>query len=301
MTTGWGRDEWGLSPWGTEIVSGTPPVITPLDPVDGETDVARSKKLHIRLTDAVGIVLSLTHVSVNGLIWVLGGVGVNGAVIEATPNDELGFDLLVTPPAPYPISSRQEVLVIASNTDSLTTSLIYSFLVGVGLRLLNVTNPFENALTVYFNRSMRLDTSFFQPTNWIVTPVSPGAQPLTITNVSSHNGQARVANLRYIGGGSTYELGPVNLVDSNGEPFESGYGSVLFEILFGSEPDSTIRLFNSIFGPLGISQRVRTRRSIDDHVSNRAMALALDEQFRLRMQRLDATAGRDGRPGKRRT
>lgn len=301
MSSGWGGGEWGSSPWGSGFGAEDNPVITPLAPVDGEAGVSRSAKVQIRFTDNLGITPSRTNVSVNATIWVLGGVGINGATVVTTPNSGNGFDMVITPPAPYPSSSRQEVLVTAENTSELMSSLVYFFYVGVGLRLLKAENPFDNVIVAFFNRPMRLNGQFFDPRNWIITPVSVGAKPLTIVDVNTYAGQASVARLRYEGGGSTYELSPLGVTDLNGDGLENGYDATLFEILFGDEETPTIKLFDSIFGPLGISQRLRTRRTMDDHVSNRAMALALDEQFRLRMQRLDGTAGRDGKPGTRRT
>lgn len=299
--TGWGESKWGESPWGSGLPLGGPPLITPLEPIDQEAGVSRSKRITIRFTDAISVSASRANVSVNSLIWVLGGVGVNGAAVETVPNGGNGFDMIITPPSPYAANSRQEVLAVVENTQGQLTSLTYWFYVGIGLRILRVDNPFENTLAVYFNRAMQLNASFFQPANWIITPVSPGARSLTVTRISANANRSDAAQLQYAGGGSTYRLTPVNIVDLNGDGFEDGYESILFEILFGDEEEPTIKLFDSVFGPLGISQRVRTRRSMDDHVSNRAIALALDEQFRLRMQRLDATVGRDGRDGKRRT
>jgi hypothetical protein len=301
MSGEWGDSKWGKAPWGGSSFVEGPPTITPLDPVNGSAGVSRSSKLQIKFSDSVSVSPSSANVSVNGVIWVLGGVGVNGAIAVITTNDENGFDLVVTPPVPYDSGSQQEVLVTAKNSIDLIAAVVYIFHVGIGLRLLRVANPFENSLIAYLNRPMRLDANFYQTSNWIITPVSDGAKPLTITSVSAYENRSDVAHLKFTGGGSTYSLHPVSIVDQNGEGFEYGYDTVLFEILFGDEPESTVRLFNSIFGPLGISQRTRTRRTMDDHVANRSIALALDEQLRLRMQRIDGTAGRDGRPGKKRT
>lgn len=299
---GWGSSQWGSHPWGSGGGDSATiaPVITPLDPLVDAVGVPQSRPLTIRISDDVGVSPSRTRVSVSGVIWVLGGVAVNGATLETTPNTNHGFDLVITPPAPYPVGSVQEVLVLAEDTDGNVATLTYVFKVGIGLRLLSVTNPFENVLLAYFNQPMLADENFLSPANWLIDPVSAGAAPLEIVAVQQQASQANVANLRYAGGGSIYSLTAFNLLSAGGDPLEQGYNIVNFEILFGDQPTPTIRLFNSIFGPLGISQRVRTRRAIDDHVANRALASALDEQFRLRMQRLDGTAGRDGREGKRR-
>jgi hypothetical protein len=39
---------------------------------------------------------------------------------------------------------------------------------------------------------------------------------------------------------------------------------------------------------------------MDDHCADRALALALNEQFKIRRKAMDDTIGRDGRPGKNR-
>ena len=124
---------------------------------------------------------------------------------------------------------------------------------------------------------------------------------MEITEIVASDAQADVAHLRYTGGGSTYSLKAVGILGEDGSPLEYGFDNVEFEIVFGEEEDPTVKIFNSVFGPMGVSQRSRTRRSIDEFTANRAIALALDEQFRLRFQQLDNTVGRDGRDGKRRT
>src|SRR5690606_29459380 len=124
----------------------------------------------------------------------------------STPNDEHGLDLVLTPATPYPFGSLQEVLVVVSDTDGNISSETYSFRVGVGLRLLEVRNPFDNMLIASFNRPMRLDGGFFEPANWKITPISEGAKPLVIEEVSARDGRSDTAHLRYSGGGSIYSL-----------------------------------------------------------------------------------------------
>ncbi len=297
----WGQGEWGETPWGGQGAGGTAPVITPLDPVDNAVAVPQLRPLTIRFTDDVGVDRGRVSVTVGGLIWVLGGVAINGASMTVTPNIGNGFDLVITPPAPYPYGSRQEVLVVAGDADGNVSSLIFGFQVGSGLRFLKARNPFENVISAYFNRQLRLDAALFVPTHWVITPISVGARPLEVVEVMARAGQANVVHLRYVGGGSIYKITALDIHGADGSSLEPGYDSAEFEIFFGDQADPTIRLFNSIWGPLGISQRTLTRRTLDDHVANRSLALALDEQFRLRMQRLDGSAGGDGRPGTQRT
>lgn len=299
MTTGWGKGGWGSTQWGlgTEPPPPEPPVITPLGPLEDETNVATLRPISIRFTDVIGVSPSRAKISVNGVNWVIGGVGVNGAVATYALNGLHGFDMRVVPPAPYGIGDRQEVQVSVDNVVGMSTSLVYAFYVGIGVRLVSVINPFENVLLAYFNRPMRRDGAFFNPASWKISAVSPGALPLSIVAVYANDAQADMAHLKFEGGGSIYALTVGPLESQDGDTIEFGYNSQQFEIMFGDEEVPTIRLFNSVFGPLGIRQRTRRRRSMDDHVANRAIAAALDEQFRLRLQRFDGTAGRDGRPG----
>ena len=304
MADGWGSNSWGSTPWGTgtSLPVPVPPQIIPVDPRVDQVGVAETKPLCIATTDDVAVSRATIQLSVNGVNWVIGGVAVNGAVLEITPNNRLGFDLLVSPPEAYLAGSRQEVSVRVGDVQGAFTDLQYAFCVGVGPRLLKVRNPVPGTLLAHFNRPMRLDPAFTFVPNWKIEAVSPDAAPLTITKVLTTTTQSDVAHLRYSGGGSEYKLSVLSsIVSQNGDPLERGFNSVVFDILFPEEDAGTVRLFDSVFGPLGISQRVATRRSMDEHTADRSLALALDEQFRLRFQQLDDTVGRDGKPGTRRT
>jgi hypothetical protein len=253
------------------------------------------------LADDVGVQLGSLIISVGGVNWVVGGVAVNGAQLTATPNAQRGYDVEVVPPSPYPNGTRQTVSVYVRDAQAAETSLVYFFTVGVGPRLLLVRNPQPGLLLAHFNRPMKLDDVFFFVDNWKITPVSEGAAPLSLREIVSTTTQPDVAHIRYSGGGSDYELTVLSVLSQEGDPLERGFNTTVFEILFGEEDPGTIRLFDSVFGPLGITQRVATRRSMDEHTADRSLALALDEQFRLRFQQLDNTVGRDGKPGKLRT
>ena len=302
--SGWGVGGWGTSQWGIGALPapGGPPIIYPLSPQDGDIGVAQLAPIILRIVDDVSVPLALIQVTVNGITWVLGGQGINGATLTAVANAGHGWDIRVDPPAPYNFDTLQEVQVSAQDGDGNLASLVYHFAVGVGPRLLEVKNPFDNMLLAYFNRPMRLDGAFFSPKNWQVTAFSPDAAVLEIVAIAADPAQPNLARLTYTGGSNdTYELTLIDIVSATGEAIERGFNTAIFTLDFGEEAQPGIRLFNSIFGPLGIRQGVRTRRTMDDHVVNRSIALALDEQFRLRMQQLDGTAGRDGRPGKLRT
>lgn len=300
---GYGSGLWGSSQYGIGTIPPAPPLptITPIDPVDGASGIAQLKPICFRLESLGVIDIGTLLVAVDGLNWMVGGVEQNGAVAVASSNGLGGYDVQITPPAPYAIGSRQEVSIYVLDTSGGESLLVYFFTVGIGPRLIKVANPIEGLLLANFNQPMLLDGTFFFKENWVITPISDGAAPLEITEVFASESQANVAHLRYIGGGSTYSLKANGVLGEDGSPIEDGFDSVEFEIVFGKEEEPTVKIFNSVFGPMGVSQRSRTRRTIDEFTANRAIALALDEQFRLRFQQLDNTVGRDGRDGKRRT
>jgi hypothetical protein len=213
-------------------------------------------------------------------------------------NDSNGYDIELANELPFATTGRVDVGVTVKDVDGLETFFPYSFSVGVGARLLKVRNPMRGMLEAIFNQALTQDDALFALGNWKTVPVSEGAIPIVITEVIASPAYPAVVRLRHTGGGSTYTLQALGLLGADGSPLEDGYSSVNFEIEFEEEGSPNIRLFNSIYGPLGVSQRARKRRSVDDFVANRSIALALDEQFRLRFQQLDETAGRDGRPGK---
>lgn len=308
MAGGWGHGTWGQSPWGSgDFVLGgtTPPRVIAVDPVENATGVAQRKPICIRTEDdgidGSNVLVSTFRVSVSGVIYILGGVAQNGAEVDIVANDENGFDVELRLPDPMPVGSRQEVVVFAEDTAGNQTTKNYFFTVGVGTRLLKVTNPQEGVLLAVFNRPMRLSSDFLTPSNWVVNTITAGASDITITEAVGAENKPETVILRHVGGGSTYELCVLSGESVDGDPIEDGFNKAQFELVFAQEEPITTRLFDTIFGPIGVQQRTRRRRTIDQHVTNRSIALAMDEQFRLRLQRLDGTAGRDGRPGKRRT
>jgi len=301
-TQGIGKSKWGDSQWGSGIIPPPgPPVITPLSPIDNEADVSQSAPIFIHFTDDSLVNQATLSISVGPIIYVLGGVVQNGASLFVTVNNGNGFDIELRVPGLFPLGYSQEVVVYVKDDNGEVAELIYHFSVGAGVRLLQVRNPAPRILIAYYNHPLRQDAALAFVPNWIVEPVSTGAAPLEITEIVVHPNTANMVMLRYVGGGSTYRLINSQIVDSDGNPVDPNHNSALFEIRFGDEPDATVRLFNTIYGPIGISQRVRLRRTMDDHVVSRSIALGMDEQFRLRLRNLDGSAGRDGRPGRNRT
>jgi len=299
---GFGKGKWGTSQWGSGLgAAGTAPVITPLDPIDDMTDVPAGHPVFVRVTDDVGVAQGSLKISLGPVVYVFGGSAQNGATLTLTPNGGNGFDLELRAPAPYPAPSIQVVTVEVSDINGNAAILTYHFHVGIGLRMLQVRNPQPNILLAYFNKPLRQDAALVFPPNWVITPVSVGAAPLQIVEAVANVNHPDSVTLRYTGGGSIYRLMASMAVDDGGSGIDEAYNSAEFEIVFGDEAPATVRLFNTIYGPMGITHRVRQRRTMDQHVVNRSLALGVDEQFRLRLQTMDSSADRTGRPGRNRT
>jgi hypothetical protein len=299
---GWGRGPYGTSKWGTGITPiPSPPAIIPIAPLPNQTGVAQSSPICIRFTDNEQVSLATLKIAVGGIYYVFGGSAQNGGTIVADGNDENGFDIELKLPALMPLGSRQEVVVTVADLLGAVTEKVYFFSVGVGPRLISVSNPKPGVLAAHFNTPMKHDGAFLSPNTWKVNAVAEDAPPITITKVFVNASHASTAILHHEGGGSIYELLALGVVSQAGDPLELGQNNAIFELVFGAEADPDISLFDTIWGPLGISQRIRKRRTMDDHVVGRSIALGMNEQFRLRFQALDGTAGRDGRPGGNRT
>ena len=300
---GYGSGFWGTSQWGVGTLPDTPPppVIIPLDPLEDATGVAQLQPINIRLTDELGVSLSTLKVTVGTVNWVIGGVPQNGVEMTSVLNGQKGYDVELISSVPHELGSRIAVSVYVRDVEDIEASNTYHFNVGVGARMIQVKNSIEGLLVVHFNKGMLLNNEFFSIGNWIIRPVSEGAAALDVVEIVASQSEPHVAYLRHTGGGSTYTLTAVGILGDDGSSLERGFESVEFEIDFDEEEAPSVRLFDSVFGPLGISRRSRLRRTMDEFVANRSISLALDEQFRLRFQQLDNTVGRDGKDGKLRT
>jgi len=296
INTGWGVAEWGTSAWGSDAAN---PWVEAIAPRPDQRGVGVSIPLQIRFTDRTALLPGSIQVVVEEVAYVINGSAANGATATLTANEMSGYDLVLTLPEPFSNGEVVEVYTRVTSTSQLTTEYTYYYEVGTPLRLISVVNPTEGILVARFNEPMRIDTSFLDRRNWQITPVSEGARELSITAISAVVQAPGVARLSYVGGGSTYTLSVSNLQGLGGNVLEGS--SVLFELVYGTEDDFSLKLFDSIFGAVGISQRVRRRRTMDSLVANRSLAIGLNEQLRLKFQQLDDTAGRNGKPGKRRT
>lgn len=296
MSGGWGAGSWGTSEWGVGSLDGLErPVIFPVDPKPGAAGVSPGTHVTLEVVDADGINLSSLNIAIAGTYYVLGGNETNGAKATFTSIDN-GYHVQVDLPGELKVDTSPEVFVtVLDNLENLG-SFAYSFNVGNEPSIIRVGNPKPNILRVYFNKPMKLSDEFFSVQNWRISPVSDGARELRITDVRATEAQAEVAILGYEGGGSTYELSVHNLLSSDGRIVAGG--KMEFDILYEGEDPPTVRLFDTVFGPLGMSQRSKRRRTIEGHVINRSIAIGMDEQFRLRLGKLGAA---NGRPGSRRT
>jgi hypothetical protein len=295
---GWGTSEWGIG--ASPLLEGSPDII-PLNPLDGDTNVPQAQPVSFRLADDAGVNLATLMVNVGGSSWVIGGVAMPGIEMTSVANNVGGFDVELRSDTPHIKRSQISVSIFIKDGDELESSISYSFSVGIGLRMVGVRNPLRAHLDVLFNGPLTQDAALFSIDNWKITPVSDGALPLIISEVIASQSSPCIVRLRHTGGGSTYNLRALGIIGADGSTIEDGYSNANFDIVFEEEATPKVRLFNSVFGPLGISQRALKRRTVDEFVANRSIALALDEQFRLRFQQLDNTVGRDGRPGKLRT
>lgn len=301
-TEGWGTGAWGSSRWGSGITPPpTPPTITPISPLPNQTAVAQSLPVCISFSDESQIAFASIRIVLNGVVYFFSGSVQNGATAEVVTNANNGFDIELRTPNRFPIGSRQEVTVLVRDDDDEETELVYFFYVGVGARLISVSNPTPGVLLAHFNEPMLHDGAFLSPANWKVVAITPGASEVEITAVFANPTHANTAVLHHTGGGSEYELTILGAVAIDGDPVELTYNTVVFELIYGQEDAPRVRLFDTIFGPIGVSQKELRRRTMDDHVVNRSIAMGMDEQFRLRFSNLDGSAGKDGRPGIRRT
>ena len=170
---GYGSGLWGSSQYGIGTVPPAPPLptITPIDPVDGASGIAQLKPISFRVASQGLIDIATLIVAVDGLNWMVGGVEQNGAEAVVVTNAFNGYDVQISPPAPYVIGSRQEVSITVRDTAGGESLLVYFFSVGIGPRMLRVRNPMEGLLLVNFNQPMLLDGAFFFKENWVITPI----------------------------------------------------------------------------------------------------------------------------------
>lgn len=299
---GWGESPWGSGVWGAGTVEGVvlAPTITPLNPLSGQAGVSPSTTISVRVSDVEGVEATSLILSVGGITYVRLGVPVNGAEATFEPNASNGFNVEVTLPGLLTTDVVYDVNVAVENILNVRAIKQYTFRVSILPRIIRVRNVNEGLIGVYFNQAMRLGSEFFFAGNWKIEPVSEGAAPLQIVEVVAQKSSPDRALLRYTGGGSTYRLTALGIKNEAGQDIEAGFNSTNFDIIFELDGETSVRLFDTIYGVVGVSQRSLKRRNIEDHVALRASSFATDEQFRTRMRALNGTETRSGKPGGRR-
>jgi hypothetical protein len=304
MTTkGWGESPWGSGVWGAGTegeVSLLGPTIIPISPTEGQAGVSPSTTVSVRVSDTVSVTPETFILSVGGITYVRLGVAVNGAELALEVNESNGFNAEVTIPELLTNDTVYDINVSAENTSNRRTTRQYTFRVGILPRIIRARNVNEGLIAVYFNQGMDLGTEFFFPGNWKIEAVSEGAAPIEIVEVVAQKSAPDRAILRYTGGGSTYRLTALGLTSASGQELETNYTSTVFDIIYERDGETSVRLFDTIYGVVGVSQRSLKRRNIEDHVALRASSFATDEQFRTRMRALNGTETRSGKPGGRR-
>jgi hypothetical protein len=172
----------------------------------------------------------------------------------------------------------------------------------LSVRLLSATNPADGVLVARFNTPMRANVSLLSLQSWACVAASSLALPIALTEVVAGGATyPETVLLRYTGGGFDCIVSVVGVTSAGGAPLDPAYSSVPLSIVRPGDIDPTIRLFDTIWGPMGVSQRASQRRTVDQLVANRALATAVNQQLQQRLSTGDGTAGRDGRPGLART
>lgn len=278
------------------------PVIDPIFPLANAIGMSALEHIRMRFSDELAVSFVSVSIQVNGVFYVIAGAAQAGATYNAVGNAYNGYDVTLILPAPMTSPGAQEVSVSVADTEGNQSTLDYRFYTGVGMRLLSVKNPREGVLVARFNRPLRHGDGVPAAANMRIQPVSPGARELIIVEALVTDRNPDVLVLLYEGGGSTYQLTVLGLVGEDGESIEAGFDAATFEIFHGTPLPYSTRVFDTVFGPIGLAQRPVQRRSVEALVASRATALAMDVQFKQRLAAFgDGTAGRDGRMGGNRT
>jgi len=166
------------------------------------------------------------------------------------------------------------------------------------VRLVSVTNPLAGVLVARFNQAMNLGDGETALEHWTVAPLAPGAAPLLLKELFTSGTYLEMASFAYEGGErADYRLAVADVYSAKRRSLETGGNAISFTLAYPDEVDLTVRLFDSVWGPVGIAQRASFRRTVDQLVAHRALALGVNQQLQQRLASAGATAGRDGRAG----
>jgi hypothetical protein len=259
-----------------------PPVVTMLSPAEAAVGFPPGSPIKARLTDNNQVALSTLSIQVDGVTYVEAGAVQHGAVLAWVVNGENGYDIALTLPSPLPTGYHFTVVGVR-DIDSNQGVGQSHFRVGVGARLISVTNPKEGVLVASFNMALLHDAAFFAVENWVVTPTSVGARELVVTSIEAVPSNPSAAVVRFDGGGSSYSLEVFDLTSLDGVELDVGFSLVEFDIVRGTAMPSTVKLLDSVYGPLGVVQAELSRRTIDRLVVGRSVALATEKQLAIKL------------------
>lgn len=169
------------------------------------------------------------------------------------------------------------------------------------VRLISAMNPADGVIVARFNRAILQDVALASPESWSLQPDSDASLPVSLSEVVLATAYPEMALLRYDQGSGDYTLLVAGVRAPDGAAVDPAYASVPLAITHPGDIDTTVRLFDSVWGPLGIAQRASRRRTVEQLVANRALALGVNRQLAQRLSASGPTAGRDGRPGLGRT
>lgn len=165
------------------------------------------------------------------------------------------------------------------------------------VRLISATNLADGVIVARFNQAMLDDVELRSVGSWSVARASADALSATLTDVVLNAAHPEMALLRYEGGGGDYTLSVAGARAADGTTIATALATVPLTISRPGDIDMTVRMFDSVWGPLGIAQRASQRRTVDQLVANRALALGVNQQLAQRRASSGTSAGRDGRPG----
>lgn len=161
---------------------------------------------------------------------------------------------------------------------------------GASVRMISAANPAEAVLVVRFNFPMSQDAVMQALENWSVTPADAQAVPITLTAIVLNQSYPEMALLRYVGGGGNYIVKATGLTAASGAPLSPAHNSQPVTIDRPGDVVPTVRLFDTVWGPVGVAQRTISRRTIDQLVINRAIAGAVQIQLQQRIAATDGTS-----------
>lgn len=165
-------------------------------------------------------------------------------------------------------------------------------------RLVAADNVADGILLIRFSRSMLQDDGFRDLGNYTINPLNE-SPPLTFTQITTNGTQLNLATASFLGGPGTYELIVNGVFDLNGQLIDQAANRVEFTVTrAGIEEGPAVHLFDTVFGPMGLTQQRVTRRTVERAVVNRAIDVALKEQLDQRLESLGASiplrSGKDG-------